>query len=134
MSSTFSIPRRIGNSIILESDVWGDFRANPVVCSYALLSIESFGDRVAEYATYGEGTKGWQAQADRIRAMAYDDWLRDKVAYGMPEAVTDRLGQLREGLGLDQIMFEVNYGNQIPQERQLNSLRLFMDQVIPHFK
>ena len=100
----------------------------------ALLSMENLGNRVAEFATYGETTRDWQTQADYIKSMDYDDWLRDKVAYGTPEAVTDRLGRLRDELGLDQIMFEVNSGTQIPQELQLNSLRLLTDKVIPHFK
>ena len=100
----------------------------------ALLSMESLGNRVAEFAAYGETTKGWQSQAEHIRSMSYDDWLRDKVAYGTPETVTDRLSQLRDELGLDQIMFEVNSGTQIPQHLQLNNLRLLTEQVIPHFK
>ena len=66
--------------------------------------------------------------------MSYDDWLRDKVVYGTPEAVSDRLHQLREELSLDQIVFEVNYGSQISPERQHNSLQLFMEKVVPQFK
>ena len=50
----------------------------------ALFSKERLGNRVAEYATHSDATKGWQEQADRIQAMDYDDWLRDKVAYGTP--------------------------------------------------
>ena len=46
----------------------------------------------------------------------------------------ERLRQLRDELGLDQIIFDVNYGNLIPQERQHNSLRLFMEKVAPKFK
>jgi len=33
---------------------------------------------------------------------------------------------------LDQIMFEVDYGNKIPLENQLNSLRLMMEKVAPN--
>ena len=55
--------------------------------------------------------------------MTYDDWLRDKVAYGTPEAVTEKLNSLGEALGLDQVMFEINFGNLIPLENQANSLR-----------
>ena len=100
----------------------------------ALYSMERLGNRVAEYAAYGETTRGWQTEADRLREMDYDDWLRDKVAYGTADAVVDRLGQLRDELGLDQIMFEVNSRNLIPQELQMNSLRLFAEQVAPNFR
>ena len=100
----------------------------------ALNSIERLGNRLAEYANYGEETRGWQAQSDRIQGMDYDDWLRDKVAYGTPEAVVERLGALQQELGLDQVMFEVNFGNLIPHERQLSCLKLFTEEVIPQLK
>ena len=100
----------------------------------ALFSKERLGNRVAEYATHSVGTKGWQEQADRIQAMDYDDWLRDKVAYGTPDAVVERLGGLRDELGLNQIMFELNFGNLIPHEQQLNCLKLFTEEVIPQLR
>ena len=100
----------------------------------ALFSKERLGNRVAEYAHHSDGTKGWQDQAERIQAMDYDDWLRDKVAYGTPEAVVERLGILEEDLGLNQIMFEVNFGSLIPRERQLNCLKMFTQKVIPQLK
>ncbi len=100
----------------------------------ALFSKERLGNRVAEYAHHSDGTKGWEDQAERIQAMDYDDWLRDKVAYGTPEAVIDRLGGLKEDLGLDQVMFEVNFGSLIPHERQLKSLKLFTEKVVPQVR
>lgn len=100
----------------------------------ALFSKERLGNRVAEYAHHSEGTKGWEDQAERIQAMDYDDWLRDKVAYGTPGAVIDRLGGLKEELELDQVMFEVNFGSLIPHERQLKSLKLFTEKVIPQLR
>ena len=100
----------------------------------AMFSVNRLGVRVGSYAEYGGTTGDWQAESDRILGMSYDDWLRDKVVYGTPEAVSDRLHQLREELTLDQIVFEVNYGSQISPERQHNSLRMFMEQVVPQFK
>ena len=98
----------------------------------ALFSMGRLSDRVASYAGH-TGTLGdWGAQAERVRSMSYDDWLRDKVAYGTPDAVADKLNGLIDELGLDQVMFEVNFGNQIPLENQSNSLRLMMEQVAPH--
>ena len=98
----------------------------------ALFSMGRLSDRVASYAGH-LGTLGdWGAQAERVRSMTYDDWLRDKVAYGTPEAVTDKLNSLGEELGLDQVMFEINFGNLIPLEKQANSLQLMMEQVAPN--
>ena len=65
--------------------------------------------------------------------MTYDDWLRDKVVYGTPEAVTDRLQELIEDLHLSQIVYEINFGRRIPEELQLKCLRLINERVIPNF-
>ena len=98
----------------------------------ALFSMGRLSDRVASYAGH-VGTLGdWRAQAERVRGMTYDDWVRDKVAYGTPEAVADKLNSLGEQLGLDQVMFEINFGNLIPLENQSNSLRLMMEEVAPN--
>ncbi len=99
-----------------------------------MFAVTRLGDRVAVSAS-NQGTTGdWQAEADHILRMSYDDWLRDKVVYGTPEMVTDRLRQLQEELGLSRIIYEINYGNQIPLERQLRSLRLLTEQVIPQLQ
>ena len=98
----------------------------------ALFSMGRLSERVASYAGH-VGTLGdWGAQAERVRNMTYDDWVRDKVAYGTPESVSEKLNLLGEELGLDQVMFEINYGNLIPLEGQSNSLRLMMEEVAPN--
>ena len=63
--------------------------------------------------------------------MSYEDWLRDKVVYGTPEAVVVRLQHLTDELGLTQILYEVNFGRHIPYELQLQNLRLINAHVIP---
>lgn len=100
----------------------------------ALFSMGRLSDRVASYAEYGGTTGNWGQEADLVKRMSYDDWVRDKVAYGTPEAVTEKLRELTEELGLDQIMFEVNFGNKIPLENQLNSLRMMMEKVAPNLE
>ena len=98
----------------------------------ALFSIGRLSDRVASYAGHAGTLGDWGAQAERVRNMTYDDWLRDKVAYGTPEAVAEKLNGLGEELSLDQVMFEINFGNLIPLENQSNSLRLMMEEVAPN--
>lgn len=97
----------------------------------AMFSVRRLGTRVGSYATYGGTTGNWAAESERILGMSYDDWLRDKVVYGTPETVTERLLQLKQLLGLDQLIFEINYGNQLSHEQQLNSLRMFNKEVLP---
>ena len=98
----------------------------------AMFSMGRLSERVASYAGHAGTLGDWGAQAERVRSMSYDDWLRDKVAYGVPDAVVEKLGSLGDDLGLDQVMFEVNFGNLIPLENQSNSLRLMMEEVIPN--
>ena len=65
--------------------------------------------------------------------MTYDDWLRDKVVFGTPDAVVERLHQLTEDLQLDQVLYEINFGRQLPYELQVKNLRMISEKVIPHF-
>ena len=97
-------------------------------------AVQRWGDRVAVSASHQGTTGDWQAQAERILSVGYEDWLRDKVVYGTPEAVIDRLGQLIEELGLTQVMYEVDLGNQMPYELQVNCLRLMTEKVVAKLK
>ncbi len=98
----------------------------------ALFSMGRLSDRTARYDGHIGTTGDWGQEAEIIKNMSYDDWFRDKVAYGTPDAVTEKLQMLTEELGLDQIMFEVNFGNLIPLDKQVNSLRLMMEKVAPN--
>jgi hypothetical protein len=66
--------------------------------------------------------------------MSYEDWLRDKVIFGTPEVVVERLQQLRDELSLTQVLYEVNFGRQMPYELQLKNLRMIHQHVIAPFK
>jgi alkanesulfonate monooxygenase SsuD/methylene tetrahydromethanopterin reductase-like flavin-dependent oxidoreductase (luciferase family) len=98
----------------------------------AMFSVRRLGTRVGSYASYGGTTGNWGAESERILGMDYDDWLRDKVVYGTPDSVTRRLLQLKESLGLDQLVYEINYGNQLSYDQQLKSLDMFNQQVLRH--
>src|SRR5262245_37365589 len=106
--------------------------AQPRVSTMA--AVQGLGNRVAGSASRVGTTGDWSAQAERVRRMSYEEWLRDKVVYGVPEAVIDRLRQLREELDLTQILYEVNYGRQIPHALQMENLRLINEHVVPQLK
>ena len=97
----------------------------------AMNSIRGLADRVAGSAARAGITGDWRAQSEHISGMSYDDWLRDKVVFGTPDVVLERLGQLRDDLGLDQIMYEVNFGRLVPQDLQMKCLRLLTEKVLP---
>ena len=96
-------------------------------------AVHGLVDRVASSASRVGTTGDWSAQAEHIRHMSYDDWLRDKVVYGTPNVVVERLHQLQDHLGLTQLLYEVNYGRQLPYALQLENLRLINEKVIPQF-
>jgi len=75
-----------------------------------------------------------RAELEEIRTIGYQQILRDKVVVGGPESVTDRLKQLEEELGIDGILFELNFGAAIPAEMMMRSLQLICEKVMPNFK
>ena len=103
-------------------------------------SLTSFFGRQAEMARSVVGRAG-SGPADRRRALAermanltYEDILAKKVAFGTAKGVIDRLTQLREDLGLDGIVAELNPGGLIPAELETRSLELLTHEVMPAFK
>jgi alkanesulfonate monooxygenase SsuD/methylene tetrahydromethanopterin reductase-like flavin-dependent oxidoreductase (luciferase family) len=74
-----------------------------------------------------------RAELETVRTITYDEVLRDKVVVGSPERVTDRLLQLRDELGIDGILAELNFGSNIPWQMMMRSLQLLCEKVRPHF-
>ena len=84
-----------------------------------------------------EGTTTSEERAERatrLSQVSYDDLLRDRLAYGTPDMVVERLRQLREELGLSGVIMESNVGGYIPLERVLNSIRLYAQEVAPKLR
>ena len=99
-----------------------------------MFSMGRLSDRTARYAGYRGTTGDWGAEAEVMKNMSYDDWLRDKVVYGTPDRVSDRLIQLQEELHLSQIIYEVNFGRKIPYLLQTKCLRMLSEMVLPQLK
>jgi alkanesulfonate monooxygenase SsuD/methylene tetrahydromethanopterin reductase-like flavin-dependent oxidoreductase (luciferase family) len=74
------------------------------------------------------------ARAERLAQLTYADVLREQAVYGTPEAVVDRLLELRAELGFSSLSAWMNPGGQIPHERVLTSMRLFTERVIPRLR
>ena len=71
---------------------------------------------------------------ERLANLTYDDILQNRVMYGTPEVVTERIHAYREKLGISSIVVEMNFGGQIPFDRVVNSMHLFAEHVMPKFK
>jgi alkanesulfonate monooxygenase SsuD/methylene tetrahydromethanopterin reductase-like flavin-dependent oxidoreductase (luciferase family) len=82
----------------------------------------------------GEPSDRRQAQAERMANLSYEDVLAKKVAFGTAARVIDRLTQLREELGLDGIIAELNPGGLIPLELERRSFQLLTHEVMPAFR
>ena len=66
-----------------------------------------------------------EGRAQRLGTLTYDDILREHAIFGSPEAVVDRLIELREDLGFSSISGWMNPGGHIPNERVTRSMRMF---------
>jgi alkanesulfonate monooxygenase SsuD/methylene tetrahydromethanopterin reductase-like flavin-dependent oxidoreductase (luciferase family) len=103
-------------------------------------SMWSFFARQTELARSAVGRAGAgpadrrQMQAERMARLTNDDVLAKKVVFGTPARVIDRLTQLREELGLDGIVAELNPGGRIPAALETQSLRLLTHEVLPCFR
>ncbi|MGH7275660.1 MAG: LLM class flavin-dependent oxidoreductase [Candidatus Rokuibacteriota bacterium] len=75
-----------------------------------------------------------RALAERVARMTYDEILKTRVAFGTAASLIDRLAQLREELGLDGIVAELNPGGLLELEPMRRSLRILTREVIPAFK
>ena len=91
------------------------------------------GERLVDSASRA-GTRAIEdraARGARLGTITYEEAQRDKLAYGVPEMVIERLQQLKASLGLSAILAEMNCGQKIPNAHILASMRLFMDKVAP---
>jgi alkanesulfonate monooxygenase SsuD/methylene tetrahydromethanopterin reductase-like flavin-dependent oxidoreductase (luciferase family) len=103
-------------------------------------SLAAFFARQTELARAAVGRAGAgpadrrRMQAERMAALSYEDVLARKVAFGTAAGVIDRLTRLRDELGLDGIVAELNPGGLIPPELETRSLRILTREVLPAFR
>ena len=72
--------------------------------------------------------------AAKLSALSYEDILRDRVAFGTPEKLIDRISEWRDVLGIDGVTAELNAGNGLSEAQVMNSLRLLTHDVMPAFR
>ena len=104
-----------------------------IPCESTMRFYRFLGERLVESASRA-GTREIEGRAEhgaRLGTITYEEAQHDKLAYGTPAMVIDRLQQLRELLGVSVILAEMNCGQQIPNQHILSSMRLFMEDVAP---
>lgn len=74
------------------------------------------------------------ARGQKMQSIDYEEVLRERMIVGTSASVVARLEELRERLGLDGILAELNPGSLIPHQRVMTALRLLCEEVMPRFK
>jgi alkanesulfonate monooxygenase SsuD/methylene tetrahydromethanopterin reductase-like flavin-dependent oxidoreductase (luciferase family) len=72
--------------------------------------------------------------AQRLNTITYDEALRGTVLIGSPDEVAERIKALRDDLGLDGILLEINCGGKIPHANEKEALRLLCQEVMPRVR
>src|ERR1041384_473460 len=90
------------------------------------------GERLEDSATRAgvRAVEDRAARGRRLQEITYEDALREKIIVGSPERVTDRLLELKDKLGLDGILAEMNCGTKVPHARVMKSLQLMCEKVM----
>ena len=95
--------------------------------------FRNLGQMVVQSGAQGRELNDERSQrANRLAEITYEEVLQEKVAFGTPDVVVQRLRQLKEELGLSMVIAEVSTGLRLPPDRVLNSIRLLGEQVVPH--
>jgi alkanesulfonate monooxygenase SsuD/methylene tetrahydromethanopterin reductase-like flavin-dependent oxidoreductase (luciferase family) len=98
--------------------------------------LRTIGSRLAETANLASARaiEKRGERAAKMQSIEYDEVLRERMIVGTPAGVIDRLTEVKEALGLDGILAELNPGSRIPHQRVMTALRLLCEDVIPAFK
>ncbi len=95
--------------------------------------FRNLGQMVVQSGSEGRELNDERAQrANRLAEISYEEVLQEKVAFGTPDMVVERLQQLRDELGLSMVIAEVSTGLRLPPDRVLNSIRLLGEEVAPN--
>ena len=96
-------------------------------------SSQSFENSVRNYLSNLQVNRS-RVITSRTRNLSYEHVSTELSAIGSPERIIDRLESIIEMLGADEIMCWFATGGLVPNEEVHASMRLFAEEVIPHFK
>jgi alkanesulfonate monooxygenase SsuD/methylene tetrahydromethanopterin reductase-like flavin-dependent oxidoreductase (luciferase family) len=94
-----------------------------VMYYYSVLGGLLSGEFPESYQRYGESRR-------RLETLTYDAIRRERAIFGEPSYCLERLHQIREVLGAQQIMAWMNIGG-LPHDKVIRSMRLFAERVLP---
>jgi alkanesulfonate monooxygenase SsuD/methylene tetrahydromethanopterin reductase-like flavin-dependent oxidoreductase (luciferase family) len=94
-----------------------------VMYYYSVLGGLLSGEFPESYQRYGESRR-------RIGTLSYEAIRRERAIFGEPSYCLERMQQIREVLGAQQVMAWMNIGG-MPHDQVLRSMRLFAERVLP---
>jgi alkanesulfonate monooxygenase SsuD/methylene tetrahydromethanopterin reductase-like flavin-dependent oxidoreductase (luciferase family) len=94
-----------------------------VMYYYRVLGELLSGDFPESYQRYGEARK-------RVGTLTYAEIRQERAIFGDPAYCLERLHELREALGFQQLMAWMNIGG-MPHDKVLRSMQLFAERVLP---
>jgi alkanesulfonate monooxygenase SsuD/methylene tetrahydromethanopterin reductase-like flavin-dependent oxidoreductase (luciferase family) len=103
-------------------------------------SIAYYFARQAELTKGAVGREGagpadrQQARVDRLATLSYDQILNERVVFGSPAGLIDRLTRLRDELHLGSIAAELNSGGMLSRAQSERTLQTMTQEVMPAFK
>jgi alkanesulfonate monooxygenase SsuD/methylene tetrahydromethanopterin reductase-like flavin-dependent oxidoreductase (luciferase family) len=100
-------------------------------------STMSYYNRIRQGLLQTAGAFGGELRAQRAQSLAtltYESALQDRLVYGTPDAVANRLQELQKELGLSGVLMEPNVGGLLPPERLDSSIRLCGQEVAPQLR
>src|SRR5262245_65797945 len=74
------------------------------------------------------------ARAAQLAALTYEELLQERVVFGTPKDVVERLRTVQQALGLSGFIIEPNVGGGISPEHVARSLDLFAHAVAPQLR
>jgi alkanesulfonate monooxygenase SsuD/methylene tetrahydromethanopterin reductase-like flavin-dependent oxidoreductase (luciferase family) len=84
-------------------------------------------------ATGADHLESRTTRAEHLATVSWEEAMQEKVVVGTPEAVAERLAEMREELHLSRVLCEFNAGEQLPREAVAASLGLFCAEVMLAF-
>ncbi len=118
-------------TFLAASEAAAEQDAAPSIMSFYRYQAALLADSIARA---GSASPARAARADRLAKLSFAQAMQDHVLVGTPERVARRLGELRQELGLDGILAELNCGGLIAHAKVLEALRLLCAEVMPRFR
>ena len=96
-------------------------------------AVQEYETSVRNYLSILQGNRS-RVITGRTRDLSYEHVSTELSAIGSPERIIAKLEEIKELLGADEFMCWFTAGGLMPNEDVHASMRLFAEEVIPHFK